>query len=92
MALKKAPAGKKGKGMRSLPKAVRNKIGFKKKGGVATKMKSGGVAKKKMIKKNVIGSNDKELVAIAQPITGGNAPAAPPITMFCGVFLFNQTV
>tara|TARA_R110001583_G_scaffold117359_4_gene268435 strand:+ start:446 stop:607 length:162 start_codon:yes stop_codon:yes gene_type:complete len=51
MALKKAPAGKKGKGMRSLPKAVRNKIGFKKKGGVASKMKSGGVAKKKMVKK-----------------------------------------
>jgi hypothetical protein len=24
-------------------------------------------------------------VAAAQPITGGNAPAAPPITMFCGV-------
>ena len=24
-------------------------------------------------------------VAAAQPITGGSAPAAPPITMFCGV-------
>jgi hypothetical protein len=24
-------------------------------------------------------------VAAAQPITGGNAPAAPPMTMFCGV-------
>lgn len=30
--LKKAPAGKKGNGMRALPKAVRNKIGFAKKG------------------------------------------------------------
>ena len=27
-----------------------------------------------------------------EPITGGNAPAAPPITIFCGVFLFNQIV
>ena len=24
-------------------------------------------------------------VAAAQPIIGGNAPAAPPITIFCGV-------
>ena len=24
-------------------------------------------------------------VAAAQPITGGSAPAAPPMTMFCGV-------
>tara|TARA_R100000544_G_C2223417_1_gene59010 strand:- start:1265 stop:1732 length:468 start_codon:yes stop_codon:yes gene_type:complete len=30
--LKKAPAGSKGNGMRALPKAVRNKIGFAKKG------------------------------------------------------------
>tara|TARA_B110000858_G_scaffold139912_1_gene158845 strand:- start:35 stop:340 length:306 start_codon:yes stop_codon:yes gene_type:complete len=28
--LKKVPAGKKGKGLKKLPKAVRNKIGFKK--------------------------------------------------------------
>ena len=35
---------------------------------------------------------DKEPVAIVHPITGGNAPAAPPITMFCGVLLFNQIV
>ena len=26
------------------------------------------------------------------PMTGGNAPAAPPITMFCGVRLFNTIV
>ena len=35
-----------------------------------------------IIKKNVIGSNVNELVAIVQPITGGNAPDAPPITIF----------
>ena len=38
--------------------------------------------KKNLIKKNVSGSNERELVAIVQPITGGNAPAAPPITIF----------
>ena len=37
--LKKTPAGKKGKGLRSLPKAVRNKIGFMKKGGQVKKKK-----------------------------------------------------
>ena len=37
---------------------------------------------KNIIKKKVSGSNERELVAIVQPITGGNAPAAPPITMF----------
>ena len=31
-------------------------------------------------------------VAIDHPITGGKAPAAPPITMFCGVFLLSQIV
>ena len=31
--LKKVPADKKGKGLKKLPKAVRNKIGFMKKGG-----------------------------------------------------------
>ena len=30
-------------------------------------------------------------VAAAQPIIGGKAPAAPPITMFCGVRRFSQT-
>ena len=37
-------------------------------------------------------SRESELVAIVHPITGGKAPAAPPITIFCGVFLFNQIV
>ena len=31
------------------------------------------------------GSTEIEPVTAAQPITGGNAPAAPPMTMFCGV-------
>ena len=39
--LKKAPAGAKGNGMRALPKVVRNKIGFAKKGTT----KKGGVRK-----------------------------------------------
>ena len=30
--LKRAPAGKKGKGLKKLPKKVRNKMGFMKKG------------------------------------------------------------
>ena len=41
--LKKVPAGKKGKGLKKLPKQVRNKMGFMKKGGVVsdTKKKQG---------------------------------------------------
>ena len=31
-------------------------------------------------------------VAAAQPITGGKAPAAPPMTMFCGVQRFSHIV
>ena len=31
-------------------------------------------------------------VAAAQPTTGGNAPDAPPITMFCGVQRFSHIV
>ena len=46
----------------------------------------------KIVKKNTNGSKDKELVAMVHPITGGKAPAAPPITIFCGVLLFNQIV
>ena len=47
---------------------------------------------RRIIKKNVIGSRVKVFVAIVHPITGGKAPAAPPITIFCGVFLFSQIV
>ena len=35
--MKPVPAGKKGKGLRKLPKEVRNKMGFMKKGGKALK-------------------------------------------------------
>ena len=45
-----------------------------------------------IIKNKINGSKDIPSVAIAQPIIGGKAPAAPPITIFCGVFLFNQIV
>ena len=48
-------------------------------------------SKRKLLKKMFNGSNEREFVAIVQPITGGKAPAAPPITIFCGVNLFNQT-
>jgi len=37
--------------MRSLPKAVRNKIGFAKSGGKMTKKKYGGKAVKRVVKK-----------------------------------------
>ena len=37
---------------------------------------------RRIIKKNVIGSIVREFVAMVQPITGGKAPEAPPITMF----------
>jgi len=31
-------------------------------------------------------------VTTAQPITGGSAPAAPPMTMFCAVQRFSHIV
>jgi hypothetical protein len=37
---------------------------------------------KNIIKKKFNGSIDKEPVAIVHPMTGGKAPAAPPITIF----------
>ena len=37
--MKPVPKGKKGKGLRKLPKAVRNKMGFMKKGGLSKKRK-----------------------------------------------------
>ena len=39
-----------------------------------------------------IGSIETPPVAAAQPMTGGKAPAAPPITMFCGVRRFSHIV
>ena len=56
------------------------------------KPKNAKESKKKIIKKKANGSIESEPVAIVHPITGGNAPAAPPITMFCGVRLFSQIV
>ena len=50
MAMKKPPAGKKGKGLRKLDKSVRNKMGYAKKGAKVMKPRK---AKKglKMVKK-----------------------------------------
>ena len=42
--------------------------------------------------KSSTGSTATSPVAAAQPISGGNAPAAPPMTMFCGVRRFSHTV
>ena len=53
--------------------------------------KCGGV-QTKIIVNNITGYKVKLPVAQAHPIIGGKAPAAPPITMFCGVFLLSQIV
>ena len=45
--MRPVPAGKKGKGLRKLPKAVRNKMGFMKKGGMAKKKKKQGYKDRK---------------------------------------------
>lgn len=46
--LKSVPSGSKGKGLSKLPKAVRNKMGYKKYGGTAKpKMSNGGMTRKK---------------------------------------------
>ena len=37
--MKRAPSGKAGKGLRKLPKTVRNKMGYMNKGGAAKKKK-----------------------------------------------------
>ena len=39
--MKPVPSGKKGKGLRKLPKPVRNKMGFMKKGGRVKKSSNG---------------------------------------------------
>jgi hypothetical protein len=46
----------------------------------------------KMIRNSSSAFGSIEFVTAAQPSTGGAAPAAPPITMFCGVARFSQTV
>ena len=40
----------------------------------------------------MIGSIPTVDVTAAQPIMGGSAPAAPPITIFCAVKRLRQTV
>ena len=55
----------------------------------ASAQKWGGVQKNTMRKRSRL-SKPIEPVAAAQAITGGNAPAAPPITMFCGVRRFSH--
>ena len=57
----------------------------------ASAQKCGGVQKK--ISANIrIDSTEIPPVAQAQPIMGGKAPAAPPMTMFCGVERLRKTV
>ena len=42
--------------------------------------------------KRTSGTSVTSPVTAAQPITGGKAPAAPPMTMFCGVRRFSHMV
>jgi len=46
----------------------------------------------KMMRNMTMGSRLTVPVAAAQPIIGGTAPAAPPITMFWGVLRFSHIV
>ena len=46
----------------------------------------------KMMRNNSSAFGSMELVTAAQPSTGGAAPAAPPITMFCEVARLRNTV
>jgi hypothetical protein len=45
-----------------------------------------------MMRKRTRLSSETLPVTEAQPITGGSAPAAPPITIFCGVRRFSHIV
>ncbi len=57
----------------------------------ASAQKCGGVHKK-IIKNSTSASALTSPVMAAQPSTGGMAPEAPPITMFCGVRGLSHTV
>ncbi len=46
----------------------------------------------KMMANRMTGSRLTDPVTAAQPIMGGKAPAAPPITMFWGVRRFSHIV
>jgi hypothetical protein len=58
---------------------------------MASAQKCGGVHAK-MIRNSSSACGSTLLVMAAQPSTGGAAPAAPPITMFCGVARFSHSV
>jgi hypothetical protein len=53
--------------------------------------KCGGV-QKKTIANRYSGTPPSPPVTAAQPTRGGTAPAAPPMTMFCGVRRLSHTV
>ena len=53
--------------------------------------KCGGV-QTKMMANRIHGRSAVSPPTAAQPITGGRAPAAPPMTMFCGVRRFSPSV
>ena len=57
----------------------------------ARAQKWGGV-QRKIMRNSASGSSPISPVAAAHPITGGSAPAAPPMTMFCGVARFSHAV
>ena len=44
------------------------------------------------MRNNASGSSLTSPVAAAHPITGGSAPAPPPMTMFCRVARFSHAV
>ena len=46
----------------------------------------------KISENNAMEPNATSPVTAAHPTMGGKAPAAPPITMFCGVRRFSQIV
>ena len=58
---------------------------------IASAQKCGGV-QMKMIRNRISACGCTVPVTAAQPSTGGAAPAAPPMTMFCGVARFRNSV
>ena len=58
---------------------------------IASAQKCGGVHTK-MMRNRSSAFGSTLLVTAAQPSTGGAAPAAPPMTMFCEVARFSHTV
>ena len=66
--LKKAPAGKAGKGLRALPKEVRNNMGFKAKKGGSVKKR---VKKKKATKKRAKAMGGGMMKKRAKAMGGG---------------------